>query len=127
VRAVLERVVGGDLATEFAVLAGDIVPRKKPAPDVYLLALDSLHCSGGDAVAIEDSGAGVLSASGAGIGCLVTISEYTRDDDFAAAGVVVSDLGDPGLPPVEVVTNRTGASLDSYVTLDDLITLLPGG
>jgi HAD superfamily hydrolase (TIGR01509 family) len=125
VRAVLERVVGGDLATEFAVLAGDIAPRKKPAPDVYLLALDSLHCSGGDAVAIEDSGAGVLSATGAGIGCLVTISEYTRDDDFAAAAIVVSDLGDPGLP-LQVVANRTGAKLDPYVSLDDLMTLLPG-
>jgi beta-phosphoglucomutase-like phosphatase (HAD superfamily) len=96
VRPVLERAVGRDLATEFAVLAGDIVPRKKPSPDVYLLALDSLHCSGGDAAAIEDSGTGVLSATGAGIGCPVTISEYTRDDDFAAAAIVVSISAIPG-------------------------------
>jgi HAD superfamily hydrolase (TIGR01509 family) len=127
VRAVLERAVGGDLAAEFAVLAGDVVPRKKPAPDVYLLALDRLNCAGSEAVAIEDSGAGVRSATGAGIGCLVTISEYSRDDDFAAASIVVSELGDPGLPPVKVVANRTGASLDSYVSLHDLVTLLPGG
>jgi len=125
VRAVLEQAVGGDLAAEFAVLAGDVVPRKKPAPDIYLLALDTLNCAGSEAVAIEDSGAGLRAASGAGIGCLVTVSEYTSDDDFSAASIVVSELGDPGLPPVKVVANRTGASLGCYVRLHDLMTLLP--
>ncbi|MFD0591979.1 HAD-IA family hydrolase [Catellatospora coxensis] len=55
VRAVLEHAVGPDRARDFTVLAGDIVPRKKPAPDIYLLALDRLGLSAHDAVVIEDS------------------------------------------------------------------------
>ena len=42
-RAVLEHAVGAGRAARFAVvLAGDVVPRKKPAPDIYLLALERL-------------------------------------------------------------------------------------
>ena len=39
VRAVLEHVVGADRAARFEVLAGDVVPAKKPAPDIYVLAV----------------------------------------------------------------------------------------
>ena len=43
VRAVLEHVVGADQAARFAlVLAGDVVPKKKPAPDIYQLAVARL-------------------------------------------------------------------------------------
>ena len=42
VRAVLEHAVGPDRAASFTVLAGDVVPRKKPAPDIYLLTLERL-------------------------------------------------------------------------------------
>ena len=45
VRAVLDSVVGKEMAAHFEVLAGDIVPKKKPAPDIYLLALERLHIS----------------------------------------------------------------------------------
>ena len=38
VRAVLEHVAGVDRAARFEVLAGDVVPKKKPAPDIYELA-----------------------------------------------------------------------------------------
>ena len=41
-RAVLEHAVGAELAAQFAVFAGDVVPAKKPAPDIYLLALREL-------------------------------------------------------------------------------------
>ena len=45
VRAVLDSVVGKEMAAHFLVLAGDIVPKKKPAPDIYLLALERLQVS----------------------------------------------------------------------------------
>ena len=50
VRAVLEHAVGAERAAQFAVFAGDVVPAKKPAPDIYLLALRELGLGprGGD-------------------------------------------------------------------------------
>jgi hypothetical protein len=50
----------------------------------------------------------------------VTVNGYTRDEDFSEALLVVSDLGDPGLPPVEVLANRSNAHPGTYLTLDDL-------
>ena len=72
------------------MFAGDVVPHKKPAPDIYLLALARLGVPASDAVVIEDSGIGLDAARAAGITCLVTVNEYTRDDAFDAAALVVS-------------------------------------
>ena len=94
VRAVLEHAVGDALATRFSVFAGDIVEHKKPAPDIYLLALDELGAGDDEAVVIEDSGNGVQAAVAAGLRTLVTVSSYTADEDFAGASLVVSSLGD---------------------------------
>jgi HAD superfamily hydrolase (TIGR01509 family) len=124
VRAVLNRAVGPELAAGISVLAGDVVARKKPAPDIYLLALETLGCHADAAVAIEDSASGVTSATGAGLACLVTISEYTGNDDFTAAKIVVSELGDPGLPPVTVLANPTGTALNDFVRLEHICAML---
>jgi beta-phosphoglucomutase-like phosphatase (HAD superfamily) len=72
VRAVVEHTLGPDTAGRLsAVLAGDIVANKKPAPDIYQLALRRLNVDAADAVAIEDSRNGLLSAIGAGLSCIV--------------------------------------------------------
>jgi HAD superfamily hydrolase (TIGR01509 family) len=94
VKAVLEHAVGHGLAARFSVFAGDIVPRKKPAPDIYLLALDELGADPDATVVIEDSGNGVEAAVAAGLRTLVTVSSYTRAEDFSGASLVVSSLGD---------------------------------
>jgi HAD superfamily hydrolase (TIGR01509 family) len=73
VRGVLEYVVGQVLAADFLVLAGDIVPQKKPAPDIYLLTMEKLGISHHEALVVEDSRNGLLSARSAGIHCVVTI------------------------------------------------------
>src|SRR5690606_15661162 len=80
-------------AFEF-VHAGDVVPKKKPAPDIYLLALETLGLAATDCMVIEDSRNGLLAATGAGIPTLVTTSTYTAEEDFAEAARVVSELGD---------------------------------
>ena len=98
VRSVLEHAVGPELAQHFSVFAGDIVPRKKPAPDIYELALDRLPVSPAEAVAIEDSANGMQAALGAGLACVVTTSSYTQDEDFTGAALVVTTLGDPPGP-----------------------------
>jgi HAD superfamily hydrolase (TIGR01509 family) len=78
--------------------AGDIVPAKKPAPDIYQWVLARLALPGSAGVAIEDSRNGVLSARGAGLPVVVTHSTYTAREDFTGAVAVVSDLGEPDRP-----------------------------
>ena len=105
VRAILEHVVGQDHATHFEVLAGDIIPKKKPAPDIYLLALERLRTAPEEAIVIEDSRNGLLAAIAAGLRCVVTLSSYTVDEDMQEAILVVSHLGDPD-NPMRVLANR---------------------
>lgn len=120
VRAVLHAAVGAGLAARFAVLAGDVVPRKKPSPDIYLLVLRELRTASAEAVVIEDSRNGLLAAAGAGIGCVITLSTYTQHEDMTAAALVVSSLGDPGGPDATVLANRTGTPVHGYVSLPNL-------
>lgn len=123
VRAVLEHVVGPEHAAHFAVLAGDIVPKKKPAPDIYLLALERLAVAPANALIVEDSRNGLLAAVAAGVRCLVTLSSYTVDEDMHEADMVVSSLGDPG-QPMEILANRTRAHPGECITVADLEVML---
>lgn len=126
VRAVLANAVGGPAAERIPVFAGDIVPAKKPDPAIYQLTVDRLGLDRADTLVVEDSRNGLLAATGAGLRCLVTVNGYTRDEDFGEAVLVVSELGDPGRPPVEVLANRGGARPGTYLTLPDLRACLEG-
>ncbi len=77
-----------------AVVAGDEVARKKPAPDVYLAVLDRLGRQADECLAIEDSGNGLKAAAAAGIPALISRSEYFRDDDFSSALAVIDELSE---------------------------------
>jgi HAD superfamily hydrolase (TIGR01509 family) len=81
------------------VHAGDVVKKKKPAPDIYLLALETLGLPAADCIVIEDSRNGLLAATGAGLTTLITTSTYTIDEAFGEAAAVVAELGDD---PVQV-------------------------
>jgi HAD superfamily hydrolase (TIGR01509 family) len=72
--------------------AGDIVPAKKPAPDIYLWVLERLALPAAACIAIEDSQNGLRAALAAGLACVVTIGEYCRSDDFNGATLVVDEL-----------------------------------
>jgi HAD superfamily hydrolase (TIGR01509 family) len=121
VRAILDAAVGPDRAARFdRVLAGDCVPHKKPAPDIYLLALEELRVDHSRALVVEDSHNGLIAACGAGLRCLVTVNDYTRDEDFAHATLVVTSLGDPGGEKTVVLANRSPASPGEYVTKLDM-------
>jgi HAD superfamily hydrolase (TIGR01509 family) len=76
------------------VHAGDVVSKKKPDPEIYELAKQSLGLPAHKCVVIEDSRNGLLAAKGAGLPCLITTSTYTIDEDFAEADRVVPELGD---------------------------------
>lgn len=93
VEEMLSRALGRHWRSLFAaVVAGDEVARKKPAPDVYLEVLARLGQSADGCLAIEDSANGLKAAASAGIPVLITRSEYFRDDDFSSALAVVDEL-----------------------------------
>ena len=101
VEALCLAVFGVEAAAVFEVIAaGDEVAAKKPAPDVYLLALKRLGLEARDAVAIEDSRNGVLSARAAGLPVLVARSRFTAHEDLSAATWEVPDLRRGFLPDV---------------------------
>ena len=79
------------------VAAADIVPAKKPAPDIYLKALDGLKLPASECLAIEDSENGLKSASAAGVPTVVTVSAYTDGQDFSGALTVLNSLDGVGL------------------------------
>jgi beta-phosphoglucomutase-like phosphatase (HAD superfamily) len=76
------------------VLAGDVVKKKKPDPEIYVLAKQRLGLHAQDCVVVEDSRNGLLASRGAGMPTLITTSAYTVDEDFSGAAKVVPELGD---------------------------------
>jgi len=99
VTALLRHSLAGDPAEWFEVIAaGDVVPAKKPAPDIYFWALDKLKLDAADCLALEDSENGVRASVGAGLKTVVTVNDYTLDHDFPGVVAVLSDLGEPGQP-----------------------------
>jgi HAD superfamily hydrolase (TIGR01509 family) len=121
VRAILERAAGAERAARFdLVLAGDVVEHKKPAPDIYLLALERLAAPAADTLVIEDSRNGLLAATAAGLRCVMTVNGYTEEEDSSEAILVVSSLGDPDGERTRVIANRGSARPADHITLTDL-------
>ena len=86
------------------VLAGDVVSKKKPDPEIYELAKEKLELPVEDCVVIEDSRNGMLAALGADLPVFITTSTYTVDEDFTGALGVVPELGDE--PNVTITLDR---------------------
>ncbi len=95
VSALLEVGLGKDWAKYFSANGcGDIVPLKKPAPDIYNWVLNELKLAPQDCIALEDSNNGLRSSLAAGIKTYITINHYTRHQDFTGAARVFDDLSD---------------------------------
>ena len=76
------------------VLAGDMVTKKKPDPEIYNLALEKTGLKPDEVVVIEDSRNGVLAAKAAGLRVVATTNGYTEKEDLHEADIVVTCLGD---------------------------------
>jgi putative hydrolase of the HAD superfamily len=95
----------------FEVIAsGDEVARPKPAPDVYLLALDRLRLTPGQAVAVEDSPHGVTAAQAAGMRCIAIPNAHADPGLFMSADLVLSSATDMSLAEA---LGRAGVSAPS--------------
>lgn len=127
VEAVLRRAMGEATAARFSlVLAGDVVKRKKPAPDIYILAAERLEVSPSECVVVEDSANGLAAAVSAKMKCVVTVSGYTGGEDFSQAEIVLSCLGDPDGEICHVLANRSAAAPGGHFTVADLEAILAG-
>lgn len=95
VDALLSPVMGKTWPDVFhAVVAGEDVERKKPAPDAYFKAVESLGLPAQACLAFEDSRNGLLAAQAAGVPVVITRSMYFGDEDFEGAFAVVDDLAE---------------------------------
>ena len=99
VTALITHTLGVEALDWFEVIgAGDIVPVKKPASDIYDYVLEEMNITADEAVAFEDSRNGVLSSLAANLTTVITINGYTSEDDFSGAAVVLDQMGEPGAP-----------------------------
>lgn len=95
VAGLLEVSLGKDWENYFAANGcGDIVPAKKPAPDIYFWVLDKLELAPQECIALEDSNNGLRAALAAGIKTYVTTNPYTHWHDFDGAAGIFEDLSD---------------------------------
>jgi HAD superfamily hydrolase (TIGR01509 family) len=118
VESLLTAVFGGTTLRWFDVIAtGNVVKRKKPAPDIYDLALSQLGIDASQAIAFEDSAIGVQAAKAAGLFTVATPSPWTLSQDFAAADLVLPSLADPDHPLEAQHQLRIGAR---YLALEQL-------
>ena len=90
----ISTLMGRERAAKFQIFAGDMVQNKKPAPDVYLMAVKEMGLDKSRCVIVEDSGIGWGAAKAAMISCIVTKTSYTSHDDFTGANMIVEELGD---------------------------------
>ncbi|WP_182171141.1 HAD-IA family hydrolase [Flaviflexus equikiangi] len=123
VEAVLAAAVGPKTRERLAgVWAGDMARAKKPAPDIYLLAMEGVGVDAENVVVVEDSNTGARAAAAANVRYLVTLSTFTTNEEFPRATSVVTNLGEPGAPAAV----REGADVrrDGMITVESLDEIL---
>jgi len=76
------------------VLCVEDYPRAKPFPDPYLKGLELFNTKKSEAVVIEDSQRGLISANNADIDCVIVHNEFTKTQDFSTAVKKVDNLGE---------------------------------
>lgn len=122
VEALLLNTIGPDGPALFeAIAAGDAVTAKKPAPDIYELALERLGAPAGTAIALEDTVYGLRSAIRAGLACLVTPSFYTDDQNFSGAAAVFDSLGETDIPARHIAGAGVGETVITVAFLRTLV------
>ncbi|HES76047.1 MAG TPA: HAD family hydrolase [bacterium] len=113
VTALLEATLGRESLTWFEVIAaGDIVPKKKPDPAIFTYALEAMQLPAEACIAFEDSRNGLRASQGAGLRTIVTINDYTRDDDFSGAAMILDSLGEPNAPAVNLSNPESRVMVD---------------
>lgn len=116
VTVLLEQTLGKESLDWFDIIAaGDIVPAKKPAPDIYIHVLEKMGWAPEECLALEDSENGLLSAAQADLKTIITINDYTRNHNFEGAALVLDCFGEPTEPFRVLAGDAKGAG---YFSVD---------
>jgi len=119
VEGLLNCTLGEEAMGWFEVIgAGDVVPQKKPAPDIYHYVMEKMDLEANQCLAFEDSRNGILSSTAADLKTLITYNGYTENDDFSAAMLVLDQMGEPGKP--SAVLQQQGRSHVDVALLQEL-------
>lgn len=102
------------------VLAGDVVSKKKPNPEIYNLALSKTGLKPEECLVIEDSYNGVQAAKAAGMHVVATTNHYTEKEDLSEADLIVTSLGDPN-GERGIMTKGTLSGYDGVLHIDQLV------
>jgi HAD superfamily hydrolase (TIGR01509 family) len=103
------------------VLAGDVVNKKKPDPEIYELALKETGYKPEECIVLEDSRNGVLAAKAAGMPVVATTNVYTEKENLSEADVILTCLGDPDGEKGQLKKGLEDADFNGVVTLDQLL------
>ncbi len=121
VTALVSNTLGRDALGWFeCIAAGDVVPAKKPAPDIYDYCLIEMKLNASECIVFEDSGNGVKSSLAANLPTVVTQNNYTAEDDFSGALTVLDHLGEPNQPCQVISGESINAEFVTVAVLKDL-------
>ena len=109
-----------DIKFDF-VLAGDVVKKKKPNPEIYLLALKKGGLKAEECIVVEDSRNGLLAAKAAGMNVVVTTNHYTEKENLREADIIVTCLGDPDGEKGKLKQGGEGINYNGVLGIDELI------
>jgi HAD superfamily hydrolase (TIGR01509 family) len=107
------------------VLAGDMVSKKKPDPEIYNTALSKTGLKPEECLVIEDSRNGVLAAKAAGMYVVATTNHYTEKEDLSDADLIVTCLGDPG-GETGTMSKGTLPGYDGVLHINQLVNYFSG-
>ncbi len=124
VHPLLERLFG--IERFETIVTGDEAPERKPDPSVYRLALERLGLAATAAVAVEDSLNGLRAAKAAGLVCVVVVNDYTREQDFDGADLVLDGYG-TALASAPVLSDPHGLEPSGRLGVDTLRRLAARG
>ncbi|MBS4208218.1 HAD-IA family hydrolase [Bacillus sp. FJAT-50079] len=106
---------------EFSViLAGDMVSKKKPDPEIYNTALKKINITPSECLVVEDSYIGISAAKAAGCHVLATYSDYTKDEDLSQADMIVNCLGDENGEKACFIKSELPLLIEGVITFKDL-------
>ncbi|MBW2652336.1 MAG: HAD-IA family hydrolase [Deltaproteobacteria bacterium] len=95
--------------------------KKKPDPEIYLMALEKSGLKPEACIVVEDSRVGVLAAKAAGMNVVATTNVYTENEDLSDADIIVTSLGDPEGEKGELKKADRAIDYDGVLHVDQLI------
>jgi HAD superfamily hydrolase (TIGR01509 family) len=103
------------------VLAGDVVSKKKPDPEIYNLALAHTRLQPDEVIVVEDSKNGVIAAKTANTNVIVTTNYYTEKEDISKGDIVVTCLGDPNGERGHLIKSDKRLNFNGVLNIDQVV------